>query len=132
MSALTVQEAEALLSDAELAPCVEGGLAEMKELAQACLDAGIAATIGAGEDEQNRGTPRAQLVVRAQDIELVRGLLRDRWLSLVESLGVDVAAPAAQAARSDTGDADDPPCPACGTAAPLVGGACSDCGLQLE
>lgn len=24
------------------------------------------------------------------------------------------------------------PCPACGTAAPLVRGACSDCGLQLE
>ena len=26
----------------------------------------------------------------------------------------------------------DPPCPACGTAAPLVEGACSDCGLQLD
>lgn len=26
----------------------------------------------------------------------------------------------------------DPPCPACGTAAPLVEGACSDCGLVLE
>jgi hypothetical protein len=26
----------------------------------------------------------------------------------------------------------DPPCPACGTVAPLVAGACSDCGLQLE
>jgi hypothetical protein len=24
------------------------------------------------------------------------------------------------------------PCPACGTAAPLVEGACSDCGLVLE
>ena len=29
-------------------------------------------------------------------------------------------------------DAEHPPCPACGTAAPLVRGACSDCGLQLE
>ena len=28
--------------------------------------------------------------------------------------------------------AGDPPCPACGTAAPLVEGACSDCGLQLD
>jgi hypothetical protein len=27
---------------------------------------------------------------------------------------------------------DELPCPACGTAAPLVEGACSDCGLQLE
>jgi len=25
-----------------------------------------------------------------------------------------------------------PACPACGTAAPLVDGACSDCGLHLE
>ena len=31
-----------------------------------------------------------------------------------------------------TEDAEHPPCPACGTAAPLVEGACSDCGLQLE
>jgi predicted amidophosphoribosyltransferase len=29
-------------------------------------------------------------------------------------------------------DAEHLPCPACGTAAPLEGGACSDCGLQLE
>jgi predicted amidophosphoribosyltransferase len=29
-------------------------------------------------------------------------------------------------------DTDEPPCPACGTAAPLRAGACSDCGLQLE
>lgn len=28
-------------------------------------------------------------------------------------------------------DDEEPPCPACGTAAPLVDGACSDCGLQL-
>jgi hypothetical protein len=26
----------------------------------------------------------------------------------------------------------EPPCPACGTAAPLLAGACADCGLQLE
>jgi hypothetical protein len=31
-----------------------------------------------------------------------------------------------------TKDAEHPPCPACGTAAALVEGACSDCGLQLE
>jgi predicted amidophosphoribosyltransferase len=30
------------------------------------------------------------------------------------------------------GDAEHPACPACGTAAALVDGACSDCGLQLE
>jgi len=35
----------------------------------------------------------------------------------------------------DGGPPDDPdaepPCPGCGTALPLVDGACSDCGLQL-
>lgn len=29
-------------------------------------------------------------------------------------------------------EAEHLPCPACGTAAPLIEGACSDCGLQLE
>ncbi len=29
-------------------------------------------------------------------------------------------------------EAGELPCPACGTCAPLVDGACSDCGLQLE
>lgn len=29
-------------------------------------------------------------------------------------------------------DGDELPCPACGTAAPLIEGACSDCGLQLD
>ncbi len=28
-------------------------------------------------------------------------------------------------------DRDEPPCPACGTAAPLVDGPCGECGLQL-
>lgn len=32
----------------------------------------------------------------------------------------------------EASEEDEPPCPACGTSAPLVEGACSDCGLQLE
>ena len=28
-------------------------------------------------------------------------------------------------------EGEEPPCPCCGTAAPLIEGACSDCGLQL-
>ncbi len=28
-------------------------------------------------------------------------------------------------------EGEEPPCPCCGTAAPLIDGACSDCGLQL-
>ena len=33
-------------------------------------------------------------------------------------------------AESEDPEAE-PPCPCCGTEAPLVNGACSDCGLQL-
>lgn len=32
---------------------------------------------------------------------------------------------------SAPGESSAPVCPACGTAAPLVDGACSECGLQL-
>jgi predicted amidophosphoribosyltransferase len=46
---------------------------------------------------------------------------------MLEREGVaPVCAPSAGA------DGEHPPCPACGTAAPLVDGACSDCGLKLD
>ena len=35
-------------------------------------------------------------------------------------------------AASAGADGEYPPCPACGTAAPLVDGVCSDCGLRLD
>ena len=53
------------------------------------------------------------LLVREQDLAATMTLL-GRW----------------QTAELDDPDAE-PPCPCCGTAAPLVRGACSDCGLQL-
>lgn len=54
-------------------------------------------------------------------------LMQSEWLQMVEREGM---AEAVQPAGEPAGD-EDPPCPACGTAAPLVDGACSDCGLQL-
>lgn len=129
MSAITVAEAEALLSDAELAPCTQGGVREMKELVYACLEAGIPALIGAEPCADGASCAlKAQLVVRASDVDRVRGILRERWLAQVESLGVNTTTGPLPQLDGD----GDPPCPACGTAAPLVEGACSDCGLQLE
>jgi hypothetical protein len=32
----------------------------------------------------------------------------------------------------EAGEGEEPPCPACGTAATPVDGACGECGLQLE
>jgi len=50
--------------------------------------------------------------------------VQGEWRDLYEREGL---APV----KLDT-SSEEPPCPACGTAAPLVDGACSDCGLQLE
>ncbi len=64
------------------------------------------------------------LLVREQDRGWLGELLEDRWNRLMQWEGRP-----AEVARSGSGEF--PACPACGTAAELVGGACSDCGLQL-
>lgn len=130
MSELTREEADALLDQAEeRVPCLEGSVMEMRELMRACLAAGVPAMLGADANcEGGKCGPKAQLVVRAADKDAVARLLRDQWHQQVASLGV--ALPAGGAAVP--ADSEELPCPACGTAAPLVEGACSDCGLQLE
>lgn len=50
------------------------------------------------------------------------------WLALVEAEGT-ITRPPSTLVADESGEL---PCPACGTVAPLVEGACSDCGLQLE
>ena len=56
----------------------------------------------------------------------LQDLLRAGWRDALEREGL---APVVMAAPAD--GSDELPCPACGTAAPLVEGACSDCGLML-
>ena len=66
--------------------------------------------------------------MREADLAAVSRLLHREWQALVERegsggpglIGVEAA------------DGEEPPCPCCGTAAPLVAGACSECGLQLD
>jgi predicted RNA-binding Zn-ribbon protein involved in translation (DUF1610 family) len=53
-------------------------------------------------------------------------LLRDDWRSTLARDGLVPVAVTVDA------NAEHLPCPACGTAAALVDGACSDCGIQLE
>jgi predicted amidophosphoribosyltransferase len=60
-------------------------------------------------------------------VKTVADLLCGEWAAMLEREGVPPAC-ATSAAAND----QHPPCPACGTAAPLVDGACSDCGLQLD
>lgn len=66
--------------------------------------------------------------MREEDVPRVGALLRREWAEVLEREGV---APAGSIGV-EAGEGEEPPCPACGTAAPLVEGACSECGLQLE
>lgn len=66
------------------------------------------------------------LLVRESDVPRVAGLMQKEWIDMVQAEGT-----VGQAVAVEVGDDEDLPCPACGTAAPLVEGACSDCGLVL-
>ena len=135
--ALTEEDVQRMLgADVEVAPCMEAPLADLKALRAACLQAGIPALIGAPDAcGSGKCSTKAQLLVRDEDVPRVQGLLRERWEDSVRALGVEPSAgvpvTGALLAAAEEGEGD-LPCPACGTAAPLVEGACSDCGLQLE
>jgi len=110
----------------ELIPAIQGSLADIKRMRDRCLDAGIAVAVMAPPGK-GWGT-KLVLLVREADLQAVGELLHSDWQALVERegtgagglFGVEVAA------------GEEPPCPCCGTAAPLAQGACSECGLQLE
>lgn len=107
-------------------PALSGSIAEMKALRDRCLEEGIAATIGCPPGAGKSCGPRTHLLVEQADLPKVIELFHDTWRDDLAREGLDVVAVAADES------AEHPPCPACGTAAPLVEGACSDCGLQLE
>ena len=112
--------------DAVIVPAISGLLADMKALRDRCLEVGIPAVIGCPPGAGKSCGPRTHLLVHEHDVPRLAALLGDDWRSQLELEGL---APIAVTADEE---AEHPPCPACGTAAPLVEGACSDCGLQLE
>jgi len=65
--------------------------------------------------------------VREADLAAVSRLLHGEWQALIEREGTGGKA----LLGIEAADGEEPPCPCCGTAAPLVAGACSECGLQL-
>lgn len=133
---MTMQQAETALQDAEVVSAGEGPLLAARRTLEACLEAGIPAVLSrkeaCGEANCESGGcgcgshKQVQVLVREDDVPKVAALMHAEWQEVLKAEGVEWT-PAAAAAEGE-----EPPCPACGTAAPLVDGACSDCGLQLE
>jgi len=109
-------------------PVAQGSIRELKRLVEQLLDHDVPVTLGAPEGGCASGScsPKALLLAREEDVRRVAEVMQRDWMSLVEA---DGAAPGVFGVEA--GEGEHPPCPACGTAAPLVEGACSDCGLQL-
>jgi hypothetical protein len=130
---MTEDEIEAALGDADLIPFFQGPLPDAKEMRDACLAARIPAVLDRGACCGSGGcgcAPKLQLLIRRDDFERAAHLAASRWRELAVREGtLDDQHPLVAAARAD---ADELRCPACASAAPLVAGACADCGLQLE
>ncbi len=128
--------AEAALSDVEVIAYREGPLSSVKEFERECLSREIPVLLA-------KAPPKAccagsgcgcgakfQMLVREEDVPRIEQVFRDQWLKLAkETLGESVVQ---LKVPEQVPEGTEPPCPACGTAAPLAAGACSDCGLQLE
>jgi hypothetical protein len=118
----------------------EGPVAGAKELVRTLSQAGIEAQLGPAPKKACCGGGgcgcggKVQVLLRPDDVERAQALMRDEWMEAVKAEGtLQDGLPVAAAAPVDAAaESDDLTCPACGTRAPLVEGACSDCGLQLE
>ncbi len=128
---MTEQEATQVLSDAELVPCAEMALMDARRLVEACLGADVPALVHREACEKLGCSPKFQVLVRPEDGPRVAALLQQRWMDSIHREGLMPTGTPGQSLAAPAEDGE-PPCPACGTAAPLVAGACADCGLQLE
>ena len=129
------EDVEQLLADVEVVACAQAALPEAKELRDACLDADIPAMLSRADCCGSGGcgcAPKLALYARPEDVPRIARLLQRRWQDL--ALREGTVGPDSGFVAGATGSAasEETPCPACGTAAPLVNGACTDCGLQLE
>jgi hypothetical protein len=128
-------DAEQLLADQEVVPCLQAPLGEAKEIRDACLAAEIPALLARAACCGSGGcgcAPKLALYARAEDVPRVAGLLDSRWRELAEREGTLDQEQEGDGAPGAGPASNEAPCPACGTAAPLANGACTDCGLQLE
>ena len=134
--------ADQLLAENPLVACIEGAVAYAREIERDLLDAEIPALLAKPPAKACCGGggcgcgAKVQVMVREEDLPKVAQLFRDAWMSAVQREGtlegVQLVPMKLEGVAPGGETVGDPPCPACGTAAPLVEGACSDCGLQLD
>ncbi len=125
---MTEDDAEKLLSaEEEVVPVVQGNLSALRTMRERCLGAEIAAAILSVDDEcgSKSCAPQLVLCIREQDIDKFRALSMQQFAEMVEREGTAEG-------LTEATEGEELPCPGCGTTAPLVAGACSDCGLVLE
>lgn len=129
MGAMNEREASEVLAEteSELVPVMQGKLDDMKRIWRQCLERDLPVAL-TGDCGPSCGTKLA-LLVREEDVPAVVSLLRSEWAEHLEREGVD---PASMRLGIEAAEGEEPPCPACGTAAAPVEGACGECGLQLE
>ena len=117
------EQATEELGEDELVPAIQGTLDDIKKMRAQCLAADIPVAVSG-----QPGGGKFVLMVREADVPQVSALLRSEWREHIEREGTGGLGLFGVEAK----EGEEPPCPACGTAAPLVEGACSECGLQLE
>jgi hypothetical protein len=128
---MEMEDAEDVLADAELVACLQAPLPDATELRDACLAADIPVVLDRGACCGKGGcgcAPKLELLARQEDVPRVAHLMQERWRALALREGtVDLDHPSVAPS-----EASELSCPACGTAAPRIDGACAECGLQLE
>jgi hypothetical protein len=130
---LSQREAEAALEDAEVVPVAQAGVAEAKEIQAACLAAGVPALLGRDDHCVSGCAPKLFVLAREEDAAKISAVMQARWrdLAIKDGAAERIAGRTTGAAAMAEDPDAEPPCPACGLAAPLVDGACAECGLQL-
>jgi hypothetical protein len=113
------------MTEDELVPAMQAGLAEAKEIQAACRAAGVTVELGRDDHCTQGCSPKVLLLARPADLPALQHIVSRRWAALLDD-GVQLVGTGIEA----SGD-EEPPCPACGTRAPLVDGACAECGLSL-
>jgi hypothetical protein len=130
---MTENEAIEQLEGADVVTYARVTMRYGKEVVAACLGAGLPAALTRDAACGVGGcSPKVAVVVRRDDVSRIATLLHTQWAAMARGEGELDPDLRVNTHAAGPMEGDEPPCPACGTAAPLVEGACSDCGLVLE